>query len=570
MFLSGHLYSPNNTGMPDYNICGQASSVLSFANISFKLGISKDGSVETTLINLSDLSTPGVIAPSTITYGNYDIYFGGFNGANVDPLAGAFKVELDVYETGTTNRVTWEKFNVSLQVAKAGYQSFVNSFEFYNYDVGNEPSFTMSGNKDFDIYLVENANNLDINGNQTKAFSSLVALRRPFTNEVYFYNMVGTQGSIAYYKGLIGIGNGAKGVICNEDTLIITEKISLPNGETCSADLNVNSQQWVPTLNTSNSCPASCGDCVNDLAQVTINYYLDFTNVSPVNINGEITFVTQYLIDAINIDVYDCDGNTIQSFTDSINPDYATWFASPAFYLIPIQQNFIPSAIGDNVIKVCNKYTAGLDAPPIGAPPVDDTFFDIYTCCQTMTLPTCHWWTVSKGDLDCGQYIFNNCSASPVTIEVQQLQDDGSFITISTNLVGAFSDLPIEFQTDGVYVIKVPDGVNPDDSPAYKYYTLPVFCAIQSCFLNMINAVICKQPNGKCTEDDFYNFNSFIINFHSFMMVLNSEMNFNYLYTTLTDDKIKELGTINDYIKRLAEYCTPIDSKCLPCANASA
>src|SRR5574343_1986505 len=168
MFLTGHILSPNNTGNPDYNICGQASSVVDFSNLRFKLGISKDGSSQTTLINVPDLSAPGLIVPSTTNYGDYDIYFGGFGGGgSFDPLSGLFTIELNVYKAGTTTQVTWEKFNAHLEISKTGYQSFINTFEFYNYDVGNEAGIGITGNKDFDIYLVNNTNNIDVNGTQT-------------------------------------------------------------------------------------------------------------------------------------------------------------------------------------------------------------------------------------------------------------------------------------------------------------------------------------------------------------------------------------------------------------------
>src|SRR5438105_15101161 len=109
MFLTGHIYTPTSNGNPAHKYCGQGFSLVSFSNLTLKLGISKGNSGITNLINtinLSGLNLSGLTTGQIVTYGNLDIVFNSFYYFS---LTGTWVLGLDFFRTGTTEVVTYEK-----------------------------------------------------------------------------------------------------------------------------------------------------------------------------------------------------------------------------------------------------------------------------------------------------------------------------------------------------------------------------------------------------------------------------------------------------------------------------
>lgn len=552
-----HTRTPNNTGSPDYNICGQASSLLSLTNLGMVVGISKGNSTVTNIITTADLSTDntGAFVPVNVIYGAYTINFLSYT---YNTTTKSIVFNINVYDTGTTNQVQYEKFYLSLTFSKSGYQTFSQCFELYNYDVGNDATLSISGNTDMDVYLVNNTNNI-VAGVQTKAFSSVALLQRPFTNEVHFYNMVGTQGTISYTNNADNtvLGSGQNGIVCSS-AITVKETVTLSNANTCSSTNAVTAKVWLPTLTTTANCPNSCDGCVNDLATTTVYASLDYSKVSVLKLNNVSVFPTEKMTESLVFSLYDYTGTLQQTLESDQSYVYASY--DPATPIVPVEFPFISNTLGANIVTVRNLYSDNVYIGIVnGVAAYVST--PILWCDTTITMDTCHWWTVTKGT-DCGDYIFTNCSTVATTITLQVLNDDSGWDDVTTITVNPFTSTTINLTSDGVYLIKVP---SPTQDSVFEYYTLPSYCAIQACWLAYLQGVICNVPKECDDTKAYYDFNAFMINAHTLFMMLNDEMNFNYTYDVISDDKLKDLFTMSSFIDRMTEYCEGATSNCTDC-----
>lgn len=547
MLLTGKINTITSTGSPDYNICGQATSALSFSNIGLSLSISKSGYSSVTIVSTLDLSTISGLSYSTYTFGDYDIQFTNFS---IDNVTSTFQANLLLVYTGTSDKVSWEKFNIFLDVAKTGYQSFRNTFEVYNYDIGNSSGISgivdTIGNADFEVVLINNTNNLDIYGRQTRVSSNFLTIRKPFTNKVYFYNMIATQGSMYYYdesNNIIGSGNS--GFIDNRESIVITQTISINSNNTCSSQRIGLEKQWYPIFSSSFSSEDTCGDCANNVANTTVSYYLDATNTSVFNIGGVPYFLSQFMTsNNVVTTVLNYNSESISTNTHSYTLTYATWISSSSSFLNPVEYTFVPDQVGLNTINIVISYNYNA--------------LDISKCTTNYSLNTCNWWTIEVSEA-CTDYIFTNCSQSSLDLTIQLLDDDKVFQDISVTTVTSLSNLPISFSVDGIYMLKIVQ------SSSTQYYSLPIFCSLKDCFLNYIRETICIPVKDNCIPESHYNFNSLVINAQTFFLLVSEEMNYNYIYTSISTNKIEELYTMKTFIDRFDNYCKSTGSPCLPC-----
>jgi len=555
VLLTGKIQTLTNSGAPDYNICGQAATALSLVNLNFKLDIAKDGTY-VNLVNTSDLSTVAGLVFDTHTFGNYDIKFTSFV---LDLATSTFQAKIEVFYTGTTDVVTWERFNVILTTSKTGYVPFTNVFEFYNYDIGNVSGVVglvdTTGNQDFNIILTNHTNNLDIYGNQTKTGSNFLTLRRPFSSEIYVYNMIGTQGNIEYFTpdGIFGSGNYAKTSTNND--VYIEQVITLPNSEDCTTGQNVSSKEWFPKLVSGYSSENTCEDCSNNISNTNASYYIDATNTSVFNLHGVPCFLSEFMDYQIKIEVLNYNSEIIHNNSYIETVTYALWTADSSQFLTPVVYTFVPSEIGANVIKFTERYFYDNGSEDI----------ELKSCYESYNFNTCNFWTVTAKET-CGQYTFKNCSLSSIILTVQLLDENKVFQDISTNTVLTMASLDITFATDGIYMLKVNTGTV--EIPVLKYYSLPSYCALQTCMLNYLNSILCNKPSiTNCDEESHYNFNALLANAHTYFLLLNEEMNYNYIYSTITEAKINELYTLKTFIDRFTEYCEASESPCQDCNN---
>lgn len=570
MFVTGHIYYPTTNGNPAHNLCGQAPSIVSFTNLKFNLSFTKDG-ITNNLVNTNDLSTLGSLTPSTYTFGNIDIVF---NGMIYSAVHGYFKIDIQIYKTGTTQIIPSSSLILSLSISSSNYSSFNNSFEFYNYDIGNDVTLGYSNNPNFDIYLIP-LSDYNVNGQQQNAFSNFFTVFKPFTKEIYFYNLVGTQGTIEYTNpsdgSIIAHGNSSK-ICMNSYTLLsgiasITQTITLQTGDSCSKTKNNNALllTWLPVFSVTSSCNVACGDGCVVYNNTQIKVVIDYTNVSFQNVNNISSFLTQYLFDNIVVKQYDSTGILVDVQSSFFSITYLNWLSNPSLYLIPIILTTNLMGIGDNVITIDNIMSLTNDSGS-GIDSGDAISDIIIDCSQTITIPTCDIFTISKSGT-CGTYYYRNNTLNPQYISLSILTDNGFTVVFTSTLIPALTIVPIVLSTDGIYLIGYSAG---SDEEQNKFYTIASFCNLETCFNDYLQKVICCPPSNDCESKEYYDFFAFMINLHSFFMMLNDEFNFNYIYTALGDvsNKLDTYYTMKSFIDRFSEYCINCDKPCLPCEES--
>lgn len=574
MFITGHIYYPTNSGSPSHNLCGQASSIVSFTNLKFNLSLTKNG-ITNNLVNTNDLSTLGSLTPTTYTFGNIDIVF---NGMIYSSVHGYFKIDLKIYKTGTTQTITSDSVLINLSINAPNYSLFNNTFEFYNYDVGNDTTLGITGNTAFDIYLIP-LSDYNSNHQQQNAFSNFCFLFKPFTTETYIYNLVGTQGTIQYINPadstIIGYGNFCKFCTTNYTVvggiISINQIVNLPTGDTCTKNrtrvvtTTDNNIQWLPIFIVTSSCNVSCGDGCVVGNNTNIKIILDYSNTIFANVDGVLSFLTQYLFDNIILKQYDSTGILVDIQSSPYSITYLNWLANPSLYLNPLILTTTLMGIGDNVIRIDNIMSltndsgSGIDNGDV----ISDIIID---CFQTITIPTCDIFTISKSGT-CGTYNYRNNTLNNQYISLSILGDNGFNVVFTSTLVNPLTTIPIILSNDGIYLIGYTPSLQEDED---IFYTIASFCKLETCFNDYLQKVICCPPSNDCESKEYYEFFAFMINLHSFFMTLNDEFNFNYLYTALGDvtNKLDTFYTMKSFIDRFNEYCITCNKPCLPCEES--
>lgn len=566
MLLGGYIYTPTSNGNPAHNLCGQGHTIVSQTGLDFKLGISKDGINITNLVYETNLGANAAHSPNTVyTYGDVDIIYSSFGS---DSTYGFWYCNLEIYKHGTTQKLTTNFINVHISINKTGYSSFNNVFQTYGYDIGNISQMSRSGNPNLNIYLI-NTTDYNTLGQQQNAYTNGTILTRPFTKEIYTYCTVGTQGTITYFDTVTNqsYGQGMSCMVCKDYgiTFNISGQIQLSTGDNCIKTWTEVLPIYLPVFTTTSSCSPSCGDgCVVNTS-ITVNNRIDYTLVTPFNVDNTLCFLTEFLYDNIVLKQYDATG-VLQQIQDLVYTiTYATWILNPSNWLGFQSFTVTLNGIGDNIIKVDNLLSLLTES---GSGIDSGSGFDlevIIDCTNTLVIPTCDIFTISKSGT-CGNYTYKNNTINVQQLSILILNQDGSRSIIVTGIVvTAFQSYNIILNTNGIFIISI---TIPNIRKDYiLYYTIANFCNLETCWNNYLQKVICCPPKNDCETKDNYEFFAFMINAHSFFMLLNDEFNFNYLYKSLQDleDRTTVLQTMNSFIQRFDEYCISCKEPCLPC-----
>lgn len=533
MYFIFNIFQPNNTGAPDYNICGQGSSVLSMNNTSCTLSVEDEVLFTTTNLLTVNPSTPAAI-------GSTGLIFESFN-RNVVTGAIIIKISgINVYD---------EK-NLTLNLERGGFYSFTNSFKLFGYDLGNE-SGSSTGNPNIHINLINKTNNTDIYGLQSKTFSKFITYQKPFTNKTLIYNLVGTTGTISYFNTdtLQGIGGGQNASICSTNNLNISQNIIVNNidceiYDTCTSDLNTTQSIWFPPVNKSYYNNKNCTtECISNLDLNTFELNLDYSSVSVYKIDGDSVWLfspdspSQTLYEQFVFELYDYNGVVIETSTVNVTNFYSVFVSNPSI-ITPTIFSFNLPVFGEVVAKV--KYQILKES--------DDSV--LIECTKIQNFESCNYWKVINGD-NCGDFKFLNCSSYEGELNIYQLQDDKTFSLISTVTIDSFSTIDISLASDGVYTYVFQN----KDLDTEETYVIFNYCNFKSCYFEYIKKVMCTDICEDCNKKGYYDFNSFSLNAQLFLSLMNSENAFNYFYTAIDTDKIDELYDIKSTMNRLNEYC---------------
>lgn len=525
--------------------CNATPSDLDQSNVGLNLSLSKNGSPFVNLINTTDLfSLSNTTVNSTYNFGNYDIKFEQFLIGNI---SSELVIIIQVYKAGTSVPVSWESFDLKINVTKFLYIPYENTFTFYNYDVGNSDDHNYFTNFPFEIILLPYSA-LNINGTtQLQPFSSFNSLPKPFTKEFTCYYMASILDAESSYtllpSNVTTIGKNIK--LCVDTNQIVRHTVKcISNNAICSTTQTLIKKNYLPVFDVFLTCNNDCNtNCINNLDIPTVTYTKDYSQLTSFNFNNVPNYPVNFMDNTTTIEILDFASNVID---EDINIILALSVAEEDYIY---NYTFTPSSFGDNIVKVTNCYNTLIETP--------ETLLNLICCTENIPFKVCNFWQI-ENTKDCNVFKLNNCSSSEISVNLQSLQNN-VLTNLSTIPLLPFSTTDLTFSEDGIYVINVTkDGIT-------KSYTLPVFCNFQQCWLNYLNKYLCKENCNDCKDKCDTEFQSFMINAHTYMLLLNEEMNFNYIYDAITEEKIKELSDLQMFINRLKEYCNPTTSLCIPC-----
>lgn len=524
------ILRPNILTTLDSVPCTANVDFIDLTNLRYKLTV--DGTVIFDTNNLVAFVFPA----SVVTVANGIVV----DGMGQDNTGAYFRINL---------ANIWDRTSVKLEISKTGYYSYNEVFEVYGYDLGDPEIPLGHNNTPFEIYLIPNNDN--INGEQTIAFAHLISYRKPFTDEVYFYNG-SSSGQDKIYTYSSGIQNGSNGFVC-PGVVTITQTNNIYNNvgmtrtlvSSCfkTISIGVNPVVDVPfnTEITCNNCDTECEDCA-DCTTTTeqVNTATTFANYNLLDTywRNDIEvypFVNQRIV----YNLYDYAGNLIQTLT--YNYTIAVPFVFD-FTLYRLNDFNIP-IVGDYILEVT------LSIP------------DFKECVKTYPIINCNWYEIEQ--IECNEFKVHNRSFEEITLIINKLNDDNEFELVSTTDIDLLDFLDVTLDTDGIYQFQVTR-----DDVTYTFIVI-VYCNLKACLLDRLQHLICANENNLCRDKDYYDFNALVLNAHTYFAMLNNEYNFNYIYTALTQTKLDELYQINDFITRFEEYCLDCDPACEECAQAN-
>jgi len=535
-----NLLEPNSTGAPDYNICGQASSVLDLQDTGLIISV-EDVVLFTTDDLLNDTPTIAASLPSAI--GSTGLIFESFT---INSITGAVILNISGIQV-------YDEKVLSIRASKNGYYTFENSFKLFGYDLGNETGVS-TGNSDLSINLINKSNIVDIYGLQTRTFSKFTTYQKPFTNKTLVYNLVGTTGEITYTNvdSTAGIGGGQNAVVCSTTGLEIKQTIIVRDKDcnlydTCESTQEVTQTVWFPPVNKSSYSALNCDSgCTSNLNTNSIELNLDYAAVNVFNINGLPNWLfspnepTETLYEQLVYELYDYNGQLIETETVDVTNFYDEYLADPSI-ITPTTFNFTMPVFGDVVVKI--KYQIVKES--------DDVV--IVECTKVQTYNSCNFWKI-ENDTTCGAFIVKNCSLLSGSLVISQLQDDKTFSTILEEDLDALSNLNIALESDGIYTFVF--NYTQDGEEKTQTFTITNYCAFKTCYFEYLKKVQCGDVCENCNKTNFYDFVTFALNAQVFLALLNNEYAFNYVYTAIDTAKIEEIYTIKQFADRLNEYCS--------------
>lgn len=530
MKLAFKIVSPSNTGSPDYNICGQAFPALSHVGLALKMEFKG-----TTIYDEADVSM-GTLPALPITISGRTI-----SAITYHPTNG-FVLTIDSFLTIGTE----DDFKITL--SKSGYQSYSNTFKLFDYDFNTN------------IYLIDNANNLDINGYQTRAFSKFYAYRKPFTNQIFYYNVVGTQGNITYSNvtdvdNPIQLFTGQNGIVCASTGIDIKQTITVSDvygalQNTCESTETIPYINWLPIVNVSVDCSPACNDtCVSNIGTGTYTTTIDVSNLGSITVDNVSIYPYHNTLYAfVSHKIYDYQGVLIESNTNLV-------FLGATGTSVTGHTLSLPTfpLLGDVVIESCftvQGISGIVDGD--GNPIINLNDASIISCCQTTTISRCNWLTITETD-NCGEFVISNCSVDDTILTIKQLQNDKTFLTISTTTINALDNLTITLLSDGIYSFEVPSKIDGETD----IFIVTNDCNLKACLFTKLGTLMCKTCDTTCiaSNKDYYDFNAFTLNLHTYYALLNEEFNYNYIYKAIDINKLNDLYTIKQYLDNLATYC---------------
>jgi len=519
MKLRLRVLSPTNTGNPDYTICGQGSSAITLAGTTVNIVIGGTTIFNNTLDNMA--TVPG----GTITTAE------GFD------VVGLFREDTNYITMEVQLANIWNCTSYQIVVDRVGYLSYANTFTIFGYDLGNNPNQAITGNPNMDIQIIEEANNL-VDGNQTKAYTSFVAYRKPFTDRIYITNTNSGQPSFIYLSELDKILLSAPlGYICDKNEVKIKQRHTLEQLIDCVPTIIDTCESVVQTIgvvtnimdyNASVSCVPCVDDCTSILALNTATTYLDHSLLTTYQVND--LEVYPFTSQELEYTLYDHTGIEVNYQQNTINIGAIPYVHDPATTEF---SGWSTDEVGDFLLNIRLSVEG------------------VYYCDKKIKIKSCHFYEIDC--IDCNTHRVHNRSFDDLILNISKLNDDKEFELVEEIALVNLSYVDVVSATDGIYKFEtVRDNKN-------LIYIVTVHCNLRNCTFDYLNKLICGCSTDKCkcnkTCKDYYDFNALMLNAYTYLALLNDEYNFNFIYDTISTEKIDELYTLKSFIERFNEYC---------------
>jgi hypothetical protein len=599
------ILSPANTGAPNYTMQGEAQFPVAEANMGLTLNIDGED-----IIASADVSAE-IFPQSGTTTANGLVWSLSRENVNWFKLAITFKTT-SAHETTT----------LGVTISKTGYTTYVGSMAIYNYDLGNNSNQVydigspITLNPELDFILIDTVSgNAVSNGIQYPPFASFVYYRKPFTNLIHIVKNNSSIGAHTFslYEGGFAtdlLFTGESGIIESADDITIVAAHSAFLADSESDEVTIAAKTWYPGFTTAISAPEN-----NTENTETINVFGSPDFLTEIDVDSMSDFyqgdVKTYPYNHMQLvyKIYDKDGTQVDTLTinGSIKP-YPYVFSVTDWDF----EDFLTPTLGDYVVNLVFKVlgilqTATLDSDDTltegqlykiitngggadftsagaGANTIGTEFFynggtitwgtatvsPISPIIEsTLNVPVTGDTTTSLTQTDCSVYQVLSNTFDILWYRIQKLDSDGTFVDLETDgsgTIAALDSITLDFGADNIYklIIYNHNFEEPEGTPDETSYTYIIanYCSLRSCVLTMLNKVICKDPTCKCKQSLHYEFNALIINATAYFNMLNTEYGYNYIYESLSVNKLAELRELKEFLDRFTDYCAECTEAC--------
>ena len=479
--------------------------------------------------------------------------------------------------------------NVRLKVKLSGSSDWLyeNNFEVFKYDLGNNPTIGVRNNPEFLIYVydtnvqisdfdpdsmsLEDFINMVENQYQSVLIPGTICYRRPFTEEITYYNATSSEGDRLYESVDIANNNPFRlgtqdGQFClRPDAFIrqtITINIPVPYQTTCNACTTSNS---IFISVTDNTIQRSEGNSVfedpsydtKDIANQNLKrpYWIPESQLFVTNLTGdgscaivdrkdayaflnvdeELTIYNvddqvSYLFDTfvVNYQLLDYIGKVLESksFVESVSVPFEYLINDSKRYEFDIPQE------GDYLVYAKISFSEsgeGLAYCEKSAP-VDGKF----------------WLGIEEET--CGQIKIINRSFEPLVVTITKFGETDFDEEVSQLNIDGLSNIIFNVPTDGIYKIS---STREGEEIFFVYAS---YCSLRSCLEEQILTLLCMNAD-KIKDSSYSDFLYNLLLTQTLLMKLNSVNMLNFVYTFLSPSQLEEFVTIKQIIDRSVELC---------------
>ena len=505
MRLRVEFKEPLNSGSPDYTLCGQGFSTLDYTDLAL-----------TVLVNNTQIFTTG----------NYEIF--NIPGGTTD----ADGIDVEALKEGNSNQILrldidlaniQDSTTVSIQASKSGYRAFVKTFTVFGYDLGNNVDDSVSGNPEFSVILIPTANN-EVSGIETKVISSLVAYRKPLTDNIYVYrnNSSGLVGGY-YDEDMTLLSNNNDFVLSHKKDIVLENRVG-----TCSSKVTVLEDKFFVPFELSLSNVGGGENYVTVDSNIEAGISLSLSEAKEYIKDG----VAQYVSNSVDVEmqIINQGGFVVDSHTGTIDlTDPQTWTALVWTDVVVDEGTF-------NILKGSLIYIS-----------------DNLSQTKSISVPTKRFYELEE-ESGVNQYVIYNRGGSLLEVDVFEMSTDNTFKKVWDFEVEALDSYFLDINRDGIFKFEY------TSAGTTEIQVIAAYDNYKKCLVRVIQSAVCGKATSNCVCDvkgtaDYYDFYSVITHSFTLFSLLKEHYEGSFYYTALDDSKLKELADMKKVLDSLDNTC---------------